>query len=378
MVQYGPDGSLDPSFGVGGVVSYSALATGARGVQVTANGRILVAGTYCGPEAEWCDAAAVAFLEDGSVDTGFGLNGIALMDADPADGSPNYEEGDGGSDLIIQPDGKIIVVGRGGPWWGADVFLARYHADGTVDLAFGDDGRVLTNVGGVDDSNTVAIAPDGRIYVTGYYTGGASPQDAYIACYLPNGNFDPSFGDDGALLLGLGVGNALAVQPDGKPVLALYTSAYWLVRYNADGTPDATLNSGGVIPAPSQAGNGDVALQDDGKILVCGLRGDSLVVVRYSADWSLGLQEFTNGSAPLIYPSPVTDHAIFEYALTNPGKLTCELIDGQGRSVRTLFNAERPTGQHREALDLSGIAAGQYMLVLHSEEGRTSVRVVKQ
>ena len=102
------------------------------------------------------------------------------------------------------------------------------------------------------------------------------------------------------------------------------------------------------------------------------------MVVRYLSDWSVGVLALTNARELMVYPNPIAEQAVFEYALTTTGKVSCELVDIQGRSVRTLFNAQRPAGQHRETLDLSGITAGQYMLVLRAEEGRTNVRVVKQ
>jgi len=115
-------------------------------------------------------------------------------------------------------------------------------------------------------------------------------------------SFDPAFGSGGLVLSDVAGGaSALALQPDGKVVLAGSVSdasgfqQLVVTRFNADGTPDSTFGSGGRVAI--QYGDGSfplsganaVALAPDGKIVVAGGASDSagiqeLVVVRFHTD----------------------------------------------------------------------------------------------
>jgi uncharacterized delta-60 repeat protein len=194
-------------------------------------------------------------------------------------------------------------------------------------------------------------------------------------------------------------GHGVCLQPDGKILVAGTVQAndfphqdICLVRLGADGIPDEGFGSNGsVVTAVSTSldeGHG-VVLQSDLMIVAAGFEitvtsGFSgyydLALVRYLSGLNIGIAEFsTNISAALICPNPIGDEATLEYELATAETLTCELIDVQGRSVRTMFsNARRSVGPHRETLDLSGISVGNYTVVLSDGTGKVSVRVVKQ
>ena len=98
-------------------------------------------------------------------------------------------------DIVLQPDGKIVVVGAhsfttetGGIT--SDFALSRYHPDGSLDTSFGTEGKVTTDVTGGDDSAWgVAVQPDEKIVVVG-----KGSNDFVLARYTPEGNLDSSFG----------------------------------------------------------------------------------------------------------------------------------------------------------------------------------------
>ena len=57
-------------------------------------------------------------------------------------------------------------------------------APGDLDTTFGTGGKVLTNFGGFDDGNSIAIQGDGKIVVAGYSPASGSPYDFALARYL--------------------------------------------------------------------------------------------------------------------------------------------------------------------------------------------------
>ena len=101
--------------------------------------------------------------------------------------------------------------------------LARYRPNGTLDTTFGGDGRVTTDVGG-GIAHAVALQPDGKIVVAGSSTGPFNGGDFALARYLPSGTLDTTFGGTGLVTTDFGgfadIAIAVMLQPDGKIVVA--------------------------------------------------------------------------------------------------------------------------------------------------------------
>jgi uncharacterized delta-60 repeat protein len=73
--------------------------------------------------------------------------------------------------VAIQDDGKIVVAGvRFADDGSSDFVLSRYDVDGKLDPAFSDNGRQVTNFGGRDEANDVALQDDGKIVAAGMAT----------------------------------------------------------------------------------------------------------------------------------------------------------------------------------------------------------------
>jgi uncharacterized delta-60 repeat protein len=179
-------------------------------------------------------------------------------------------------------------------------------ADGDLDPGFGNGGRVTTDFlrGGDDRASAVAIQKDGKIVVAGGNSGNFA-----VARYNPDGSLDTSFGDGGRAATAFGTSsstaNALALQPDGKIVLAgsvgnSNTGAdFALARYNSDGSLDTSFDGDGRVTTHiSDISDGEdaanaVAVQSaDGKIIAAGsvvnrLTGADFALTRYNSDGSL-------------------------------------------------------------------------------------------
>src|SRR5690606_29474974 len=70
--------------------------------------------------------------------------------------------------VAVQPDGKILAVGRGGDVAG-QFAIARYLPDGRPDAGFGNKGVALTDFGVKQDhyATATAVQSDGKIIVAG-------------------------------------------------------------------------------------------------------------------------------------------------------------------------------------------------------------------
>jgi uncharacterized delta-60 repeat protein len=137
----------------------------------------------------------------------------------------------------LQGDGKILVAGQGCNPGKAEEFMAvRYNEDGNLDNSFGNFGIVKTDVqmdGNSDFCFAAAIQKDGKILLTG-----DSGYSTAIVRYNTDGEIDSTFGSNGVVLNTIrnsSEGRAIAIQQDGKPIVAGYCSAgtdNMLLRYN--------------------------------------------------------------------------------------------------------------------------------------------------
>jgi uncharacterized delta-60 repeat protein len=257
LARYLPNGALDNSFSSDGKLTteIGGLFDKAYAVAIQPDGRILAAGNQ-GKNTE-SDFAVVRYHPDGSLDTGFGAGGIELVHL-----GPSYDEVRG---MALQPDGKIILAGFSKNATDNDFAVVRLDSTGMPDGSFGNAGIVTTPIGTSDDyGRAVALQPDGKIIVAGYAALSVSKYDFALARYKPNGALDLAFNATGIVTTGPGSTYdeclALALQPDGKMVAAGYSyhgnsPDFALVRYLPDGSPDATFGSNSVVTTPIGTGS---------------------------------------------------------------------------------------------------------------------------
>ncbi|MDZ8096654.1 MAG: DUF4347 domain-containing protein [Nostoc sp. DedQUE05] len=275
LARYNPDGSLDTSFGNSGTVTTHIVGTSSDfGYRVTlqSDGKIIVGGYSWGDSTQPSqpDFALTRYNADGSLDSSFGNGGKVIT---------NFGE-DFGHNVLLQPDGKIILagyIGNGNP----DYVLLRYNTNGSLDTSFGNGGKVNGTNG-----YAVAIQLDGKIVVGGRASNGNN-NDFAITRYNTNGSLDTSFGNSGRVLAAIGISfeniESLAIQSDGKIVVTGYVWNVWnssnqedfaIARFNTDGTLDSNFGNGGKVIAPLSVSTGDrgtsLSIQPNGKIVVGG------------------------------------------------------------------------------------------------------------
>jgi len=122
LARYNPDGSLDSSFGSSGlVVSAIDDMLGARTLAIQGDGKIVLAGTS--HSGATFDFALARYNDDGTLDPSFGNGGIVVTDLGGSEGSDDLARA-----LAIQGDGKIVLAGDSGASSGSsyDLVLARY------------------------------------------------------------------------------------------------------------------------------------------------------------------------------------------------------------------------------------------------------------
>jgi len=174
IARYRADGTLDPSFGEGGIVTthFSPDYDIAADVAIQPDGRIVVAGGTARRDGQ---LALARYERDGTLDSTFSGDGKLATDF----GSLDHAWG-----VAIQPDGRSVAAGFTAAGTG-DCALARYETDGALDTTFGGDGTQTTDFASDYDScRGVAIQADGRIVAVGTTFGGPTGYDVALARYL--------------------------------------------------------------------------------------------------------------------------------------------------------------------------------------------------
>ena len=257
-----------------------------------------------------------------------------------ADFNGNYDQG---HSLVLTSDGGIILAGRIPPSTIGDsnvLGMVRSAQDGSVDAAFGNNGKVMTSFGKSAGLWSVILQDTTRIVVAGTaYAIGVPVSDFVVTRYLSDGTLDPWFGTNGIVLTDMfsGGDNAMAI-----------------------------------------------AVQTDSKILVAGsssipASGIGISVARYLSHTTTGLPTEDRQPVLTVYPNPAHEFITVRYEFAQPEVVSIGLLDLNGRLIHSLVENEmQPGGESTVRMVLpKGLAPGMYLLAMESESGRAMTKVVK-
>jgi uncharacterized delta-60 repeat protein len=288
LVRYTSSGALDPTFGTGGKVTtpIGTSTDAITGIAIQPDGKIVVVG-YSTIGAT-VDFALARYTVTGALDPTFGAGGKVTTPIGATD--------DQATSVAIQEDGRIVAAGLAFNGPQPDFALARYTSTGALDATFGAGGKVTTPIGSGDDqAYDVAIQADDKIVAAGHSFNGSN-NDFALVRYTSIGGLDSGFGAGGKVTTPFGPGHdearGMALQDDGKIVVAGHGSNgsnddFALARYNTTGALDATFGGDGRVMTSIGSSIDvahDVAVQEDGKIVVAGYIGgaaEDFAVARY-------------------------------------------------------------------------------------------------
>jgi uncharacterized delta-60 repeat protein len=287
VAQLTRNGFLDSSFGTNGqtTIGFGGNLVNAFGVEVQADGKIIVAGTLTAPDESFEDLAVACLTRNGILDSSFGTNGETTIAF-----SGNVQSGFivPSTSLLLEPDGKILVAGTIispdgllGDW-----AIARLTKNGTLDAGFGTAGEAVFNFdGGFDVLSSLAVLPDGKILGAGTnFNVNSAQTDFAVARLNANGTLDSKFGTNGETAIDFkgdfDTLQSMVVLADGKILLAgsitdenTGVSDFAVAQLNRDGTLDEDFGTEGETTVDFGGGQATLAslvVQPDGKILLAG------------------------------------------------------------------------------------------------------------
>jgi len=291
--RFNPNGTLDKTFGSQGILNPTAGDI----LILDANDRFILFGGRHLPSEPTAYFHMNRYSPNGIFDTTFGVGGDVTI----AMGSSVIPEAG-----VVQPDGKIIVVGMAQSGAIRRFGVVRCTPDGRLDSTFGSGGRVTPDFGKQWEwAHGVALQPDGKIVVAGSSEDGWDVARFAVARYTTNGALDTTFNGSGKAAVSFEKGSeafAVALQRDGKIVLAGWVNLQMaLARFNPNGTVDTSFGANGTGVITNREGNWDswqkVIVQPDQKIIAYGHSAGSpwLVVKRYTTN---GIPDPTFGIPP--------------------------------------------------------------------------------
>ncbi len=392
LARINPDGSPDTSFDDDGIYigDFDAYCSSeAYALALQPDGKILVTGYYCGYDFDSYFLAR--FNADGSPDNDFGNGGFTVGEfSDDFDAEGNA--------IHVFPDGKILIGGYSDGDDNSSFGLARFNADGSVDAAFGNNGKVENNPSNVDAAAyAMGVQQDGKIVQTGYIDDAVG-----VGRFNMDGTPDMSFGTNGWVTVSPGAnyneGYALLVQPDGKILVgglsndASYNSSFTVIRLLDDGMLDNTFGDAGVAKTNFEdlgAASGrcnDLTFQSDGKILAAG-EGVSenfetdMAVARFENNLAVSTNAPTPEMKLQVYPNPASKHLTLEYTLESAEKLSIQLLSSNGQRISTLqAPTEHPPGAYRFTFPLpQTLPGGNYLISVSTDSERiTALPFIKK
>jgi uncharacterized delta-60 repeat protein len=315
------DGSLDSTFGNGGVAPIHFGAPGSTASELAAvldsQGRIVISASarHGGDSQSWL----ARLNPNGSPDASFGDAGSSLLPF------PDFQLSNGPEGLAVAPDGSIVVAGGEWPGQTHQAALLRVRADGSMDSSFGIGGEAVLDFGRFNIVTATAIFADGRIALMSIPTDGLNLNldNGYVVAALnAHGGPDPSFGFGGSSTVVSDapiVARSMAITAEGQLVVfgAQVTSdsgaalGIVLTRFNTAGTIDNSFTLQSDLDSPLHLVTAsDFKLQSDGKIVALGSYRDGSdfksAVARFNTDGSTDTTFGTAGVVPIGNSLPAT------------------------------------------------------------------------
>ncbi len=383
------NGSPDTSFGVGGSVEINIPHSDmiCYDVAIQADGKILLAG-YQGGSGGFGNMLVVRLKPNGTLDNSFGTGGMFTLylkgkhsECRQLAIQPDGKIVAGGSIDTLLFFSSLRY----------DFAAIRLNVNGTLDNSFGSGGIVREDKGTVDISNATALLSDGRIVLGGMSNYFGTTQFAAL-CLNPNGSIDMSFGTQGWKFIDVDSGTAIcetmAIEPDDDIILAGQSYNYLssgtiyavaLAKINSAGVPDNTFGTAGVytsMASTKQLGVNNVALQSDGKIVIAGywyIDGvhSSFFTARYINSASLINKPAFNKEEIAIaktqqklylYPNPVTGNSFnINVKVLKSSHATLAVYDINGKIVFAADYGSTNPGFFTKIVTLpNNISAGMY------------------
>lgn len=315
LTRFNSNGSLDTSFGINGFVDLILFSEigGFKMMKIQNDDKIIVTGNLENNGIQ--DFATARFNADGTIDTNFGTNGIAVTDFGTLSSGLSTA-------IEIQNNGSILVGGYISQN-SLDIAIVRYFTNGTIDTNFGTNGKFIYNFGTTTIPFTSGMSSDeiidikvnsvGKIIICALTDANESSSidgNFGFICLNSNGSLDTTFGSNGQKIVDLGgqdyITNIKLTTNDkiiatgqyGYSTGNDYYTKIAIIKLLENGEFDINFGNNGIVLANKDASSlidfsRDLYLQTDGKIVCFGGTLDisktvlDFLIIRFNVDGTI-------------------------------------------------------------------------------------------
>jgi uncharacterized delta-60 repeat protein len=395
MLRWHPDGKPDSSFGINGRLGeFFASDHGLfHRACLMADSSILAPGSighYVNSEWDY-DIAVRKITKFGKVDSSYCDKGTSYYNV--------YGKSDYAEDALLHQGKRIIIGGSYGTSEDRVPTLIGFKLDGTIDSSFGKNGRASLNVSDTTEwLYSMSSQRNGKILGAVDWDLGRKYQPAVIR-FNADGSPDSTFGVGGIVkfldtAVTWGIFNiredssgriiGAGIQSDGT------NGRMMIMRLLHDGTPDSSFGTNGFAfydNTPHGERGASIAVLPDGNYILGGYAnfGNGLdwdfMVLKINAEPKSAVERTTlhNEDDIRVIPNPASEAVTLTYKLPISAECSITLTNTLGKQVRTFTtNQYRTAGEHKEELDLRGLAAGVYFLQVESNSSIQTAKLIKQ
>lgn len=371
------DGYLDTGFANSGILDFSPTATNGLvdfvdNIITSSDGKIyIVFDLYFN---NLYSIGLYRLNNDGSIDTTFGVDGIATARFDTID----VIDREWPTDAFIQSDNKIVMacsINNNGNWIGG---IVRFNATGTLDTTFGINGKVTAQTGTYYYPYTIKGTQNNKFMIDARIS-----NTRLVTQFNSDGSYDTSFGTNGSVTIPYSSGD-MVLQPDGK---ILCSANGEILRYTTNGSLDTGFGTNGTLTTSIYTNYNHVINKllwtQNGKLLEGGytFTGSKYIgtLIRYT-DLALGTLDFAvTENKILVYPNPIESEATFCYTLEENSVISITITDMMGRVVKTILSNDlQISGSYKQIVAIGEMASGNYLLVFSSPKGKQSIKLIKK
>lgn len=363
-------GQLDSSFGEAGKIAlnFEEYAEGLD-LLMKSDGSIVASMTY---QVFPTNYALAKFSNDGTLDQSFGVNGIFKSEISIS-GDVRIEE---------QSDGKVMVLTKKSGFPNL-TYLFRHLENGTVDLSFGDQGRLdISYMGHSTDAQAISVLPDNSIVIAGNINeSGMSPKQ-FILKLTADGAIDPSFGMNGYSISSLSeldrcfdmiATETGTIYTCGEDSEAVSFGTFNVMKYLPNGELDTNFGEGGYYRNSDFNAGVALAIQSDGKIVATTVGVDQsnfqFAVLRLNLDGSV---DDTFGNAGIALSTSAIGANPFGIAVDSKDRV---LVAGQSPFVITDSKVLLSRFDQNGTLDNAFGTAGMTSTVFDPAANETALNV---
>ncbi|MFZ4543888.1 MAG: T9SS type A sorting domain-containing protein [Saprospiraceae bacterium] len=377
VVKFKPDGTLDPTFGVGGK-STIVFGNNDRGKSIIAlpNGKILVGGTSAG------SILAVKLNADGSLDKSWAGEGFSQITS-----SANVEV----NKILLDPNGKIVFVGEidndgAANTSSTDFFWAKMNSEGIIDT----DVTRIGDIGKYEVCYDAAYQSDGKLVMVGTKNKpSAVPTQIDTLTNMAvrlnvNGSIDKLFTRD----FGINYAESfktVKIMNNGKIICAGNVNFdNLIVRFNTDLTLDNSFGGPNGY-SWSIAGSKDevnrMFINNNFQLICAGYSttqpGDNnYTLSKLNTEQTVNLLDQDENLVPLqVLPNPSNGVIRINYQLSSESNVRFEVYDLAGRLVHSFDAGEKTSDPQTEMIDLSHLNAGTYICRMVSRLGNSNIKI---